>query len=98
MIEHAGYILAYLEEHWPVTIVTVGVLGSLIVWVKQQLVDNVFATKRELRATKEALELKMEGHEKADLHRYVELTKTMADNHDEIKTLLIKMPMAKTGS
>jgi hypothetical protein len=66
-----------------------GALGGLIMWAKKQTIDNVYATKEEVRKTEERLENRMDIHEKADVARYDELQKTIAHNHDEMKTLII---------
>lgn len=91
-----GELIIYLmDENWPMALFIIGSIGGTIVWAKKQLLDNVYATKKELRQTRDELEEKMDAHEKADMDRYLELTHTINDNHDEIKTLIITTNMGK---
>ena len=78
-----------IRENWQVIGFTLGSAWGLIVFSKRALIDNVFATKKELREAKEALESKMVLHEKRDYERYEALSKQMTDNHVEIKDLII---------
>lgn len=82
---------AYIYEHWPIVVFLIGGLWGLLVWLKQQFIDNVYATKQELRKTTDEIEGKMALHEKADLARYDSMRKTMNDNHDEVKNLIIRV-------
>ena len=87
---------AIAEADAAIGIFIVTVIGGLIMWAKKQMIDNVYATKQELRQAEERLEHQLERHEVADVERYeelqkahLELHKTIAANHDEMKTLII---------
>jgi len=84
-------IITYIYEHWPIVVFFIGGIWGIIVWLKQQFIDNVYATKQELRKTTDEIESKLANHEKADLARYDEIRKTMSENHDEVKNLIIRV-------
>lgn len=58
-------------------------------WTKKQILDNVFATKREVRMLGEHLDEKIAAHEKAGLERHLSFQKEISANHSELKTLII---------
>ena len=58
-------------------------------WMKKQLLDNVFATKREVRQLEEHLDNRIDAHERAGLERHLSFQKEISANHSELKTLII---------
>jgi len=60
-------------------------------WLKRQLLDNVFATKAEVRAMTDELEGKMAAHEEKVDARYTEIKDLIGHNHDEMKDLVISL-------
>ena len=85
---HLEYILAYLAKEWPAFALVLGAVWGALVWLKKQFIDSVYATKQDLRETKEELEDRMDSLDKRDSLRYENLTKTMHDKSDEIKDLI----------
>ena len=83
--------ITYIYEHWPIVVFVIGGTWGLLVWLKQQFIDNVYATKVELRTVTNEVEEKLASHERADMDRYTDLNKTISDNHDEVKNLIIKV-------
>lgn len=90
MNDSIAYLVSFIETHWPMVAFTVGAFWGVLVWMKKQFIDSVYATKQDLRQTKEELEDRMAAHEQKDSERYETLTRTVNDNHDEIKDLIIK--------
>ena len=81
--------IEYISEHWPLIAGMVTATGVLIMWMKKQLLDNVFATKREVRALEDHLDHRIDAHEKAGMERHLSFQKEMSANHSELKTLII---------
>jgi len=79
-----------IKELWPIVAFALAAVWGLIVWMKRQFLDNVYATKKEVRSVQEELETKMTLHETHDAERYESLTNQMNSNHDEIKDLIIR--------
>lgn len=79
----------YMEEHWPVVVFLVGAVGSTAVWVKKQLIDDVYATKEEMNAAILNIEKELASHEKKVDERYLEIYNLINENHDEMKDLII---------
>jgi hypothetical protein len=84
-------VIAYISTNWPMVVFFIGAAWGFLVWMKKQLLDNVYATKLELHKTAEELEEKMAIHEKHDAVRYTELRQVISDNHDEVKSLIIRV-------
>lgn len=80
-----------INDHWPIILFGIGAAWGFLMWIKRQLLDNVYATKVELHKTAEELEEKMAVHEKHDAVRYTELRQVISDNHDEVKSLIIRV-------
>jgi hypothetical protein len=77
-------------EHWPIIAFALGVLWGIIVWMKRQFLDNVYATKKEVNEAKEELEKRMDVHEVHDAKRHMDISETINKHHDEIKNLIIQ--------
>jgi len=90
MSEQLTYLALWIEENWPALAIMGAGFWGVIVWLKRQFIDNVYATKTDLSQTKMDLEAKMSEHEQRDSERYETLTNVVNDNHDEIKDLIIK--------
>lgn len=78
-----------MEEHWPAAVFLLGATGGIMAWLKRQLIDNVYATKEEVNAAIVKLEEEIVAHEKKVEERYNDIYNLIADNHDEIKDLII---------
>lgn len=89
MEEQLAYVLAYMKAEWPMVGVFFATLWGLLMWGKKQFIDNVYATKKEVREAEKRLENKMQEHEAKDIERYDNLTHTVNSNHNEIKDLII---------
>ena len=76
-------------EYWPTLGVVFGGIGVLIMWTKKQFLDNVFATKKEVRDLGEHLDTKIDLHERRGMERHLSFQKEIAANHSELKTLII---------
>lgn len=79
----------YISDNWPLIGTLVAAIGVLIMWIKKQLLDNVFATKREVRQLGVHLDEKIAAHEKSGLERHMSFQKEISANHSELKTLII---------
>lgn len=79
----------WLSSNWPLVVGMATATGALIMWMKKQLLDNVFATKREVRMLEEHLDHRIDAHEKAGMERHLSFQKEMSANHSELKTLII---------
>ena len=88
-MNHLEYLALYIEQNWPLAAFMLGAAWGSIVWAKRQFLDNVYAKKSEVVATERRLEGKMAEHEQRDNDRYNTLMEHMADNHDELKDLII---------
>jgi hypothetical protein len=83
-----GTIL-WLSANWPVVGALVAGTGALIMWMKNQMLDRVFATKHEVKALEEHLDNRIDVHEKAEMERHLSFQKEISANHSELKTLII---------
>ena len=96
-MNHYDYLLSYSKDNWPIIAFVLVAFGGGVAWLKKQLLDNVFATKAEVRAMTDELEDKMAAHEeKVDL-RYTEIKDLIGDNHDEMKDLVISLVRQTNG-
>lgn len=78
-----------LAENWPVLGTLAGGVGVLIMWTKKQFLDNVFATKKEVRALEQHLDQKLDQNDRRGMERHIAFQKEIAANHSELKTLII---------
>lgn len=81
--------LEWMSTNWPLVGALMTATGVLIMWMKKQLLDNVFATKREVKLLEEHLDHRIDAHEKAGLERHLSFQKEISANHSELKTLII---------
>lgn len=87
---HTHQIINYIGEHWPLLFAIIGAASGGVMWVKRKVINDVYATKEEMRACRSDLEKKFDRHEAAEVRRMEALTSRMNDNHDELKNLIIE--------
>ena len=78
-----------LASQWPLVAGLVAGTGAMIMWMKKQLLDNVFATKKEVRELSQHIDRRFTDGERNAMERHMQFQKEIASNHSELKTLLI---------
>jgi hypothetical protein len=82
-------MLDWLSNNWPLVGTLVAGTGVLIMWTKKQVLDNVFATKKEVHALEDHIDKRLDASEKAGMERHLSFQKEISANHSELKTLII---------
>jgi hypothetical protein len=92
---NAGAITQFALEYWElVFLIVIPGAWKLAMMYKRKLLDEVYATKEELRTSielvRDDVHQTITEHAKEDYQFQRELNEKMDENHNEIKDLIIK--------
>jgi len=81
--EYAGYVLAGFATVY-----------YMMVWAKRKIMDDLFATKKELSEHKvdvhKSIKLVMENHENVEAKRFADLDKKMETRHMQLVDIVTR--------